>query len=298
MAKIPHEALHHIFREDAGLFTRTLRRVIAENFPEVEAVGLVNGDLTEIDALERRVDTILRAETAEGPRLLVIEPQTEVSEKKVRSWAYYLSCLENKYEIPATLLVITPKEETARWARGPLTLGPPGCPSLRLFPFVVGPDNTPFITDPETAAEDVVFCVLAVLCHRLDPDIEKAMRPLAEALDSLDPETAAYWAEFTEGGLGKGCARESWRNIMRTMPYRYKSALRLEGEATGRAEGRVEGRVEGLAEAILAFLSERGVDVGDADRDRITACTDPGLLRRWLLRAPSVESAADLFAED
>ncbi|GAB3658947.1 hypothetical protein [Glycomyces tarimensis] len=114
-----------------------------------------------------------------------------------------MSFLENKYELPTTLLVITPKEATTRWARGPLTLGPPQRPSMRLLPFVCGPDNMPFITEPEAAAEDVVVTVFAALTHRPDPDIEKALRPLADALDSLEPATAAYWAEFTEGGLGK-----------------------------------------------------------------------------------------------
>lgn len=160
MAKISHEALHHIFHEDAALFTSTLRRVVAENFPDVREASVVNSDLTMIEAVERRVDTILKAETAEGPHLLVIEPQTDKSEEKIRSWAYHLCCLENKYGVPATLLVITPKEETARWARGPLTLGRPKSPSMRVLPFVVGPDNMPFITEPEIAAEDAVFTVL------------------------------------------------------------------------------------------------------------------------------------------
>ncbi|WP_030161633.1 hypothetical protein [Glycomyces sp. NRRL B-16210] len=289
MAKIPHEALHRIFRDDPSLFTRTLRRVLSADFPEIEEVSVIDTDLTTTGAIERRVDTILKAETAEGSRLLVIEPQTAEKKEKIRSWAYYLSFLENKYKIPATLLVITPKAATARWARGALTLGPPERPSMRIFPFVCGPDNMPFITDPEQAAEDVVFTVLALLSHRLDPDIEKSMRPLADALTKLEPKTASYWFEFTEGGLGEGCARNTWRNIMKTMNYGYVSETRR--------EARDEGRAEALADAILSFFDDRDLAVSGAERERITTCDDVDLLKRWLLLAPSVASAAALFED-
>jgi hypothetical protein len=271
------------------LFTRTLRRVLAEDFPEVESVSVIDTDLTTTEAIERRADTVLKAETAAGSRLLVIEPQTDRKEEKVRGWAYYLAFLENKYRIPASLMVLTPKAGTARWARGPLTLGPAERPSMRLFPFVCGPDNMPFITEPEQAAEDAVFAVLALLSHRLDPDVEKALRPLADALDRLEPVTASFWSEFAEGGLGEGCTQDTWRNIMKTMKYGYVSETRR--------EARAEARAEALSEAILAFFDDRGIPLGQTERERITTCEDSELLMRWVLRAPSVDSTEELFAE-
>jgi hypothetical protein len=236
---------------------------------------------------------------------LVIETQTSEDQAKVRSWAYYLSFLENEYGLPATLLVITPKLATAIWARGPLALGPVDRPSMRLFPFVCGPDNMPFITDRETAAVDVLFAVFAALTHRLDPDIEKVLDPLAAVLDSLDSETAAFWAEFTEGGLGEGCAKDSWRKIMTTMKYRYVSELRREGRAEGRAEGRLEGRLEGLSEgrtegqaaALLVVIRGRGIELSEADEARIARCQDTALLTQWLSRAATAETAAELFQD-
>ncbi|SDD55095.1 hypothetical protein [Glycomyces harbinensis] len=287
MAKIPHEAMHRIFRDDPGLFTRTLRRVLAADFPEIEEVSVIDTDLTTTEAIERRADTVLKAKTAAGNVLLVIEPQTDKKESKVRSWAYYLSFLENKYEIPAALMVLAPKAGTARWARGPLTLGPPDRPSMRVFPYVCGPDNMPFITEPEQAAEDVVFTVLALLSHRLNPDVEKALRPLADALDRLEPATASYWFEFTEGGLGEGCTQDTWRNIMKTMNYGYVSETRREAHA--------EARAEALTEAILAFLDDREVPVSDADRERVLNCSDLDLLRNWVMKAPYVADSAELY---
>lgn len=57
-----------------------------------------NVDLTEIEPVERRVDTLLRAETDEGTYLLVVESQGKKDEAKQRSWPYYLSYLYAKYD--------------------------------------------------------------------------------------------------------------------------------------------------------------------------------------------------------
>ncbi|WP_406421611.1 hypothetical protein OH809_16860 [Streptomyces sp. NBC_00873] len=72
----------------------------------------------------------------------------------------------------------------------------------------------------------------------------------------------------------------------------YKSPLSEEI----RDEGRVEGRVEGLAYAILAILEERGFDVPDKARERITGCGNLDAVRQWLLRAPAASSIEDIFA--
>jgi hypothetical protein len=283
MVKLPHEALHHVFRESPNLFAETVRRIFDANFPEIIEAEVIDTDLTEIEPIERRPDTVIKAETSDGPQLLVVEAQNREEKSKIRSWAYYLSFLENKYQVPATLLITTPDIATARWARQPLRLGPPGLPSLELFPFVAGPDNIPFITEPEAAAEDVDFAVFSTLTHRFDPDIEKALKPLAVALDTLDPKQGALWADLMEGGLGKGCAQETWRKIMQTMTYEWTSQLAQQSVAE--AEGRL----------ILRFLEERGVPVEERHRKAIEQCRDIETLELWVMRAATVESADDLF---
>ncbi|MFF8192409.1 hypothetical protein ACF05L_16445 [Streptomyces bobili] len=42
----------------------------------------------------------------------------------------------------------------------------------------------------------------------------------------------------------------------------------------------------------------RGVEVPDAVRERVTACTDLEVLRAWFDRSLSVVSAEELFAEE
>ncbi|MFI0423110.1 hypothetical protein [Spongiactinospora sp. 9N601] len=65
----------------------------------------------------------------------------------------------------------------------------------------------------------------------------------------------------------------------------------------GREEGRQEGRLAGKASMLLCILAERGVPLSDADRERITACTDPTLMDTWADRCLTISSTEELFAE-
>ncbi|MGH8876864.1 MAG: hypothetical protein ACRD0P_05920 [Stackebrandtia sp.] len=217
----------------------------------------------------------------------------------VRRWAWYIGFLENKYEVPVSLLIITPKTKTAEWAREPLYLGPPGRPSMRVLPQVLGPDNVSIITDTDQAADDIVYAVFAALTHRHDLNIEQALRPLAHALDRLDIATGRFWAEYLEGGLD-GCAQQLWKDIMMTMTYGYVSELRREGRVEGRVEGRAEGRAEGRVEAtidtLFIVLDSHGLTPSQAERQRIASCTDIKTLQLWTTRVANAGKVADIFA--
>lgn len=65
----------------------------------------------------------------------------------------------------------------------------------------------------------------------------------------------------------------------------------------GRMEGRTEGRTEGLVDAVLTVLAARGVTVSDEERARLVAVKDAAVLQRWLGRAVTVATAAELFAD-
>ncbi len=55
------------------------------------------------------------------------------------------------------------------------------------------------------------------------------------------------------------------------------------------------GQREGEADAILLVLEARGLEVTDADRERITGCTDLRQLKKWVRRAATAEKTGDLF---
>lgn len=58
---------------------------------------------------------------------------------------------------------------------------------------------------------------------------------------------------------------------------------------------KAELRAEGKAEAILTVLTARGFQVSDGVRQRVLGCKDPGLLERWLTRAVTALSDAEVI---
>ncbi|WP_234023675.1 hypothetical protein [Sorangium cellulosum] len=72
--------------------------------------------------------------------------------------------------------------------------------------------------------------------------------------------------------------------------------FRLFFEKRGRLEGKVEGKAEGKQEALLAFLTARGLSPTDQQRAQIAACTSGADLDRWIARAATAASTSEVFA--
>ncbi|NUV65041.1 hypothetical protein [Streptomyces sp. CAI-85] len=62
-----------------------------------------------------------------------------------------------------------------------------------------------------------------------------------------------------------------------------------------REEGREEGLVESRVKDILILLAHRGVEVTEADRERIVGCDDLDVLGRWFTRAITATSTAEVL---
>jgi hypothetical protein len=87
------------------------------------------------------------------------------------------------------------------------------------------------------------------------------VKTLAAALGTIDADTAALLAQFTEAGLGDGDGESIWRGLMMTQTYPYTTRLR-----TQLVE---EGLAQGLAQAVVQVLDSRGIVMEPADRERI-----------------------------
>ncbi|MGY5055343.1 hypothetical protein ACWDFR_14840 [Streptomyces sp. 900105755] len=288
-----HEALHRIFQKDPGLLTHALQRVLGVPFPETREFAAMNVDLTEIEPVERRVDTLLRAETDEGTYLLVVESQGEVDGRKRGSWPYYLSYLYEKYRCEPVLIVITQNSATARWAAQPIRLGLRGWESLTVRPLVLGPDNVPVIADEREAVRDVPLAVLSAMTHGRGRQAPAILESLAAALRTIDRDSAAVFVQFVDSCLVDPQAKQMWRDLMTAMQYFWRHPLAEQV----REEGREEGRVQERAEMVLRVLEWRGIAVSDSVRERVGACTDLHQLEIWAQRAVHVTDAAELFVE-
>ena len=60
---------------------------------------------------------------------------------------------------------------------------------------------------------------------------------------------------------------------------------------------REQGRVETLRSNIATVLTARGLACGDDTRSKLAACNDTSRLTRWLTRAVTADSEADVFAD-
>ncbi len=84
------------------------------------------------------------------------------------------------------------------------------------------------------------------------------------------------------------------RNLLQRQGYEDLDAVLAQGHTKGLKEGRDQGK----ALAIVTVLRARGVDVDDDMQARIVSLRDSTLLDRLLVRAATVSSAAELFAEE
>lgn len=290
MVTSSHEAMHRIFQEDPGIFARTFDR-LGIPIAQPIAVSLLPTDLTEIKPLERRLDTLLQVDTAEGESyLLAVEAQGRKDPDKGGSWAYYLAYLHAKYKMPPVLLVTCQDSDTANWAEGPFHFGIPQWRSLTVRPLVLGPANVPIITDPEAATHDIPLAVFSAITHGSHPQADTMLKALHSALKTVDELTASIFTELTELGLGTSPAATIWRDLMAVdlTFFRSETSQKL------RSEGRVEGRVECRVEDLLLLLTSRGL-ISDEIRTRVSECTDPDLLSTWFRRALNAESPDDVF---
>ncbi|MFD7057976.1 hypothetical protein [Streptomyces sp. NPDC059906] len=295
-----HEALHWVFQKDPALLTRAFQKVLHVPFPEPRDFAVLNADVTEIEPVERRVDTLMRVETAEGAYLLVVEAQGKKDERKRGSWPYYLSYLYEKYRCEPVLVVITQNSATARWAAQPIRRGLPGWDSMTVRPLVIGPDNVPVIANEREAERDVPLAVLSAMTHGRGAEAAAILEPLACALRTVDGDSAAVFGQLIESCLGDPRAKDLWRDLMSEIRYFFNNPVaekvREEGRVEGRVEGREEGRAEDRSEITLEILEWRGVPVSGAVRERVLACTDLNQLKVWSQRAVHVTRAEDLFS--
>ncbi|MDQ0992879.1 hypothetical protein [Streptomyces sp. V3I7] len=313
MVNSSHEAMHRIFQEYPGLFTG-VSKVLGVPFVPTTSVTVLSTDLTETQPIERRVDTLLRFD-GEEPMLLAVEAQNAKDSNKPASWAYYLSFFYAKYKTAPLLLVVCQDKATAEWAAQPVPIGPRGWASLVVHPLVAGPHNMPVITDPDEARADLALTTLSAITHAKNPDVGGILKALSTALQGVPDAVAELIIEFTAQGLGGSRrAAEIWRNLVAVDLSFYKSYLVEEirdearkqgleqgleqGLGQGLDQGRAEGQVQAASHDVLLVLDARGVQVPADVLDRITDCTDPDVLRRWLVRAATASSAGEIFRDD
>lgn len=291
MPSFLHEALVQLFRNRPGLAPDLLRLARGPRVPPGTAVRLEDSTLSEPKPPERRADLIALLARKRRRLAVIVEIQLTRNHKKRYAWPAYVVGARARFRCPACVLVLTPHESVARWARRPIELGP----GATVTPIVVGPDELPHVRDIAIARSAPDLAILSVLAHgRADPhtalEIAKATW---STLRPNDDERAMLYFDMAVAALGNAAFEE----LMLPPNYQFQSEFARTYFSRGKAAGVAEGTAIGKAEDILLILRTRGVSVGVTHEKRIRRCDDPAQLERWLVRALSVTAAKELFEE-
>ncbi|MFT4189038.1 MAG: hypothetical protein QM621_10720 [Aeromicrobium sp.] len=227
---------------------------------------------------------------ADGEPVLsvVFEAQRSWDDDKRQTWRLYLAHLQYETRVPAALIVYCPDPRVA--ARYRSTLEDDGISSL-LRPLIVTPDDLPLVVDPDAAARDPEFTVLAALAHHRDSQLLQAFPAIDAALASLvgrlGTDRAIAYHDVINAVMPEPTST-AWRDYMST------TAIPRVWLSDEFQELHEKGYLKGVAEAVLKVLDVRGVAVPEAIREQIISTTDLDRLNRWIEVAGTATSLDDL----
>jgi hypothetical protein len=287
MPSITHEALVLLFRNRPELAPELLRDALGVTLPAYAEARVEAADLSDVNPAEYRADLVVLLVDGKPVLAIVVEVQLQKDDRKPFTWPVYIAGLRARFECPACVLVVTPSESVADWARTPIEVGP----GTTVVPFVVGPRAVPVIRDVAAAKRDPELAVLSAMAHgKAEVGLQIATAAL-EACRGLDDERSLLYLDLVGDSLND-IARAAFEDLMASN-YEFQGTFAKKHRAAGRAEGEAHGE----ARSVLKVLAARGINVSDGQQERILACTDLAVLDRWIEKAVTVTSADELFAD-
>ncbi|MBK6691776.1 MAG: hypothetical protein IPG50_06165 [Myxococcales bacterium] len=149
------------------------------------------------------------------------------------------------------------------------------------------PSAIPYVTDAAEAQRAPELAVLSVLAHAHEADAEPIAAPALKAVATLASDFALLYSEVIQEALSPA-AKAALEKLMDIRNYEFKSEF---------AKFAKRHRAEGTRHALLAILDARGLSVSGAEQETIAACTDDATLTRWIRKAATVATVAEVFAE-
>jgi hypothetical protein len=278
-----HELLLLLFRNRSGSAADLLRELDVQ-LPEYDEIRAESSDLNDLRPAEYRADLVLFLVRASQKVLgLIVEVQLGYDHYKPYAWPAYIANLRARYRCPVCLLVITIEDAVARWAGRSIELGP----GTRCQPWVVGPSNTPAVTELKDARENVELAVLSAIEHGQSADIPLAARIASAAIlasAAIDAERSRLYIDLILISLSQN-APEALEATMNSLGYEYQSDFARRYYGQGKAEGRME--------LTLKLLALRFGPLPDAAQTRVRSAQDAQLdaVAERMLTAQTLEEA-------
>ncbi|MFI0423109.1 hypothetical protein [Spongiactinospora sp. 9N601] len=292
-----HDTLNDLFRERPEFAVELLRDQLGVKLPGEYPALLASGEFNDRPSRDFRADTVITlGHRGEQPQHgVVIEIQLHREPGKPEALARYAAALWLQLDCPITVAVVCPTRSLATWAAKPIVT------SLRdytLTPVAIGPSEIPAVTDPSQVRDHGELALLSFAAHADRPEV---VRALMDGCKNLDDRHATRYYEHAYD-MAPPAARKLMEEIMSSTTWPVNSPFAREhygkGREAGKEEGKEEGRLAGKASMLLDILTERGVPLSNADRERITTCTDPALMDIWARRCLTISSTEELFAEN
>jgi hypothetical protein len=282
-----HELLLLLFHKRAASAADLLRELDVQ-LPGYDEVRIESADLSDLRPAEYHADLVLFLMRGTHKVLgIILEVQLGRDEDKPYTWPAYVANLRARHRCPVCLLVITVEEAVARWARKSIELGP----GSRCTPWVVGPSNTPAVTELQDAEKNVELSVLSAIEHGQSTDIALAARIASAAIlasADLDAERSRLYLDLILISLSENVHREVLQ-AMNSLGYEYQSDFARHYVAQGRAEGKAEGRME----IVLKQLMLRFGPLAEAVQTRVRGAPEAQLdaVAERVLTAQTLEEA-------
>ena len=286
-----HEALVDLFRARPHLAAELLALARAIHTGHGVRGVLLDSDLSQVVGPEYRADAAVRLTGDDLDLLLIIEIQLREDVDKTYAWPAYAAVARARHRCPTAVLVLTLDAATARWASRPISLGP----GAELRPIVIGPEQVPVVTDPETARESPEIAVLSAMVHGRAPEGARVGLAAAEAARDLDEARARLYLDLVLSSLNPAARTMLERVMIENWQPQSDFIKRLDARA--HAEGLAEGLAEGQRELLIRMLHRRFGALPETVTRRV-AHASSSELGQWSEDLLFADSLAALFGAE
>jgi hypothetical protein len=284
-----HDSVTTIFTEDPELAVQIVTSLNGARLPDGIAVRAEAASFNDRPSTDFQADAVIVAGSARDPvRAVIVEAQKRTLPDKPPQWARYAAQLWTFLRCPVDVLVICPDAKAAFWYARPVPTTLPGYTHL---PIVLPPSAVPAIVSAKEAAARPAMAALSVAYHGANPAV---CRAFIGGLSQLPHDDAVKYHEHAFN-MAPLVVQRILEQLMTSDTWPVYSPFAKEHFGRGKQEGKREGKQEGEAEAVLLVLEARGLEVTDAERERITGCTNLRQLKKWITRAATAEKTSDLF---
>jgi hypothetical protein len=301
-----HEVLLAAIHDRPALLEALVAKLRGASLP----AGLVpvDSNIRFVETDEVRPD--LRFTGDDGAWAL-LELQDKIDPEKRRRWLLATSVLLNQTSVLGDLLVITARRSVARWARKVAHVVTKLGTRLALTPVVLhlSAAKVKLLLDPQHP--ELAYFAAWAMHHRHGPRAKEVVEQAIDVTELLPPPLREAQLRAIMRMLSDRMLAALEENAMDLSKIPERPALRslrlllegdahakgeAEGEAKGEARGEAKGEAKGKRSALLIMLKARRLDVSDADRATIEACTDPAKLDQWIERAATAASTRQVLA--